>query len=445
LICVISLIVHVCFAQNKAANDISEVSKNSISTKWVITPVYMPNIILSGNVLRYTYNTESDVVRSDQRRLGLTFEKYRPNGNRGYGTDVIYENNSYLLDEGGDKKVLYQDDRCALRPFITFNNNTLSKDKFRYIDIGIDTRFLIRNRRYDYADSRDLKSSPYLKRATTYLMLRVGRKTVVTNHYLISRVGLSRFELDLTLPIFELGNQISSPGVRVLSDSLFKGSYTPSFISVRYAESIDTKPRNIIGFEQTKLPKSRITKFFFPPVYLNSPLTSVFGGFYTSTSLFIPTDTFNVLNVSDTLLIGKGSGQNISLGFNLGFGGNYTPYYSTNRDFRHFLLSVGVRRENLFLRNDGLQFSKRLSLESGLSFQYGFSNRYFLSAGYLYIYRFRTNQNSNEYELLFENKHYIRAGFGFMHGIGLTLDFPVDFRGNKYQKFTPLISARFGF
>ncbi|MFM7402131.1 MAG: hypothetical protein ACKO4W_14645, partial [Bacteroidota bacterium] len=158
-----------------------------------------------------------------------------------------------------------------------------------------------------------------------------------------------------------------------------------------------------------------------------------------------PVDTFGFSNSSDTIYIGRESSQNISFGMNIGFLGNYTPYYSTNRDFRHFLLSFGMRRENLFLRNRDIQFAKRTSLESGLSFQYGFKNTFFLSAGYLFVWRFKSEQNYTTEQLLFENKHYIRAGLGFMHGIGLTFDIPIDNWQNKYQKSSPVISARFGF
>lgn len=431
--------------QTSGIKDISEVSRNDVSAKWIITPVFTPNFIINGKSIGYTYNSFNDVVLSDQRRLGLTLDKFYPNGNRGYGADLVYEKNSYFLDEGGEEMRLYQDDQLAIRPFLTFNNNALSKSKFGYLDLGLDTRLLVRNRRYDYNDARDIKSSPYLKRVTTYLLLRLGKKAIASNHFLISRVGQSRFELDLAIPVFELGNRIKSPRNNVYGDSLYKGNYSPSFLNIRYAESIDNKPRNIVGIEEIKLPANKITKFFLPPVNFNSPLTPLFGGLYVSTLLFSPVDTFGFSNSSDTIYIGRESDQNISIGMNIGFLGNYTPYYSTNRDFRHFLLSVGMRRENLFLRNRDIQYIKRTSLESGLSFQYGFKNTFFLSGGYLFVWRFKSEQNFTTDQLLFENKHYIRAGVGFMHGIGLTFDIPIDNWENKYQKSSPVIGARFGF
>lgn len=418
---------------------------NSTSSKWVITPVYFPNIILGGESVYYTYNSTSEVTQLGQSRYGITIDKFYPNNNYGFGTDLVFENINYSFDVGNGSRMMFQDFQIAVRPFFTLNNNKLTKTNLKYIDFGLDARVLVYNRRYEYANETFIDRSPNMKGLTTYFMLRVGQKKIKTSHLMMSKVGQSRIELDISLPLFELGNRIKYPYEGASNDSLYKAQYSPYFLTFRYAESIDLKARKTVGFSENKYPKSKISRFFLAPVNYDSPLSSAFGGFYVSSSAFSPVDTFSFVNASDTTLVSKITDKQISLGFNLGFMGNYKPHYTYYSNFWHALLSVGVRDRKLSLQRSEIPYLKQLNLESGLAFQYGIKNKWFLTAGYLWLMPLNTELADNNYTMLYDHRHFARFGIGFGHGINVLFECPVDYFDNPYRKFFSNVQIRFGF
>jgi hypothetical protein len=433
--------------QPRASKSKSVDIRNATSAKWTFTPVFAPNVIVNGNSLAYTYNEPSEVIQLGQNRVGLSLERFYPNHNHAYGLDVVVEQFNYLLNEGqpNNSNKLYKDHILAVRPYYSINTNKLLKQKFNYLDIGPDLKFLLYNQRYNYAFNVLDAPAPDLKKVAGYLMVRIGQKSVYTNHFMFKRVGHSRLELEMSIPLFELGNRIAFSSAEGTTDSLFKATYSPGFFSIRYAESLDFKKRGTINVAEVSLPKNKFKRFLLAPVNYDAPLTPIFGGFYVGNNISSFEQKIWIKEGADTFSIKKASDRQLSLGYNIGLLGNYQPFYSYNKNFWHTLLNVGIRTHNVGVRDTVFQYYKGLDLEGGVSFQYGFLNKFVISAGFNRLQPLRTRNIPDGYDMLYTHRNFARVGIGFGHGINFTVEAPLDHFDKPGRLMITTAQLRFGF
>ncbi|MEZ4907294.1 MAG: hypothetical protein R2771_06575 [Saprospiraceae bacterium] len=392
--------------------------------------------------------------------FGGEFIKYYPNKNNFNVYNFGFNNRNVLLNS--TPPIFFNEQQINI---IGVFNTCFSKKKPPFEDItkpyigaGLSYSFTFNSDLF-YGDNND-KFSKLLNKHKFEGVINFGILEDVFN--ITNRTSVSKLNLLLRFPIFQLGNNFTSKYLNLPQEIIdFEKSKTSKIsFEITYNHSIDSRKNRRsdyrISFDSLNWNEINDNfKSFFPPLINNKkPDRNFFGNFYYEVSLYDFLDSLLINSENEKFGIKNKFGNYYTFGYTLNFLGNYSKdysqeqtgigvYHSKSKWRRNLFLSCGfsnylIKAENKF--DNVLFFKNTLDFNSGLrivrirdSIDKPYLH-FILGVGYKYTQKYESYHNMSKIEnITLSNTRYF-VGFGINNYILKIILNSTDFNKINFRK-----------